>query len=93
VDTIIRLFVLFRREKVKRKRAQAAKESVSKPQDAIKQNQQQPDPTELAKGLPNNWQVCFLILSNAISKTISFSILVYEMLLQYPLSSLLEGET
>ncbi|XP_027932073.1 uncharacterized protein LOC114187878 isoform X2 [Vigna unguiculata] len=44
------------REKVKRKRAQAAKESVRKPQDAIKQNQQQPDPTELAKGLPSNWQ-------------------------------------
>ncbi|KAK8468573.1 hypothetical protein PHAVU_006G059260 [Phaseolus vulgaris] len=44
------------REKVKRKRAQAAKESVSKPQDAIKQNQQQPDPNELAKGLPSNWQ-------------------------------------
>ncbi|XP_047164005.1 formin-binding protein 4 isoform X1 [Vigna umbellata] len=44
------------REKVKRKRAQAAKESGSKPQDAIKQNQQQPDLTELAKGLPSNWQ-------------------------------------
>ncbi|BAT88463.1 hypothetical protein VIGAN_05196500 [Vigna angularis var. angularis] len=44
------------REKVKRKRAQAAKESGSKPQDAIKQNQQQPNLTELAKGLPSNWQ-------------------------------------
>ncbi|XP_014518781.1 uncharacterized protein LOC106776007 isoform X2 [Vigna radiata var. radiata] len=44
------------REKVKRKRAQAAKESGSKQQDAIKQNQQQSDLTELAKGLPSNWQ-------------------------------------
>ncbi|CAJ1963822.1 unnamed protein product [Sphenostylis stenocarpa] len=44
------------REKVKRKRAQAAKESVGKPQDSIQQNQQHPDLSELAKGLPSNWQ-------------------------------------
>ncbi|KAH1054325.1 hypothetical protein GLYMA_08G332700v4 [Glycine max] len=44
------------REKVKRRRAQAAKESVSTPQDAIEHNQQQPDPSEHSKGLPTNWQ-------------------------------------
>ncbi|KAK7387190.1 hypothetical protein VNO78_27767 [Psophocarpus tetragonolobus] len=45
------------REKVKRKRAQAAaRESVGTPQDAIEHNQQQPDLCELSKGLPTNWQ-------------------------------------
>jgi len=55
----MRFFVLFRREKVKRRRAQAAKESVSTPQDAIEHNQQQHDLSEHSKGLPTNWQVCF----------------------------------
>ncbi|KAL2956197.1 hypothetical protein AAZX31_18G072000 [Glycine max] len=44
------------REKVKRRRAQAAKESVSTPQDAIEHNQQQHDLSEHSKGLPTNWQ-------------------------------------
>ncbi|TKY47065.1 Formin-binding protein 4 [Spatholobus suberectus] len=44
------------RQKVKRKRAQAARESVSASQDAIDHNQQQPNLTELSKGLPTNWQ-------------------------------------
>ncbi|KAK7301888.1 hypothetical protein RJT34_12765 [Clitoria ternatea] len=43
------------REKVKRRRAQAARESVST-QDAIERNQQQPDLNELSNGLPSNWQ-------------------------------------
>ncbi|XP_027334860.1 uncharacterized protein LOC113849278 isoform X2 [Abrus precatorius] len=43
------------REKVKRKRARAASESVGT-QDAIEHNQQQPDLIELCKGLPSNWQ-------------------------------------
>ncbi|RDX83147.1 hypothetical protein CR513_35969, partial [Mucuna pruriens] len=47
---------VFRREKVKRKRAQAARESVCIPQDAIEHNQQQPDLSEHSKGLPTNWQ-------------------------------------
>ncbi|KAL2332858.1 hypothetical protein Fmac_014071 [Flemingia macrophylla] len=45
------------REKVKRKRAKAASESVSTPQDATEHNQQQPNLSELSKGLPANWQV------------------------------------
>ncbi|XP_020232833.1 formin-binding protein 4 isoform X3 [Cajanus cajan] len=45
------------REKVKRKRAKAASESVSTPQDAIESNQQQPNLSELSIGLPANWQV------------------------------------
>ncbi|WVY95574.1 hypothetical protein V8G54_027725 [Vigna mungo] len=49
-------FTLPLREKIKRKRAQATKESGNKPQDAIKQNQQQLDLIKLAKGFPSNWQ-------------------------------------
>ncbi|KAK7305281.1 hypothetical protein VNO77_43184 [Canavalia gladiata] len=45
------------REKVKRKRVQAASESASTPQDAVEPNQQQPDLNKLSKGLPSNWQI------------------------------------
>lgn len=45
------------REKVRRKRAKAAKETVGKVEVAIENsNQQKPDIVELAKGLPSNWQ-------------------------------------
>ncbi|KAJ1441214.1 WW domain [Sesbania bispinosa] len=44
------------RERVKRKRAQAARESVDTLQDTTEHNQQQPDLIELSKGLPSNWQ-------------------------------------
>lgn len=45
------------REKVRRKRAKAAKETVSKAEVASESsNQQKPDIVELAKGLPTNWQ-------------------------------------
>ena len=53
--------VLCRREKVRRKRAKAAKETVGKVEVASESsNQQKPDIVELAKGLPTNWQVCFI---------------------------------
>ncbi|XP_057429606.1 uncharacterized protein LOC130722778 isoform X3 [Lotus japonicus] len=45
------------RERVKRKRQQAAKESVGKLQDAIGHSPDQPDLIELSKGLPSGWQV------------------------------------
>ncbi|KAL1369983.1 hypothetical protein HN51_000316 [Arachis hypogaea] len=44
------------RERVKRKRAQKARESLEAPHDAVEPRQQQPDMTELSKGLPSNWQ-------------------------------------
>ncbi|XP_061362230.1 uncharacterized protein LOC133305978 isoform X2 [Gastrolobium bilobum] len=44
------------RERVKRKRAQAASESTGTLQNAIEHNQQQPDLIELSKGLPSSWQ-------------------------------------
>ncbi|XP_019434053.1 PREDICTED: formin-binding protein 4 isoform X2 [Lupinus angustifolius] len=44
------------RERVKRKRAQAARESAAMPQDAAEDKQQQPDLIELSKGLPSGWQ-------------------------------------
>ncbi|KAI4307828.1 hypothetical protein L6164_030967 [Bauhinia variegata] len=44
------------RERVKRKRARAARESVDTSKDGVEENQQ-PDMTELSKGLPSGWQV------------------------------------
>ncbi|KAE9598561.1 hypothetical protein Lal_00021035 [Lupinus albus] len=44
------------RERVKRKRAQAARESSAMPQDAGEDKQRQPDLIELSKGLPSGWQ-------------------------------------
>lgn len=53
--------MLCRREKVRRKRAKAASDTVPKVQVATEhKNQQKPDIVELSKGLPSNWQVCFL---------------------------------
>jgi hypothetical protein len=55
------LLVLCRREKVRRKRAKAAKEAVGKVEVAIENSgQKKPDIVELSKGLQTNWQVCFL---------------------------------
>jgi hypothetical protein len=55
------LLVLCRREKVRRKRAKAAKEAVGKVEVAIENSsQKKPDIVELSKGLKTNWQVCFL---------------------------------
>lgn len=50
--------VLCRREKVRRKRAKAAKETAGKVE--VASERQKPDIVELAKGLPTNWQVCFI---------------------------------
>lgn len=51
------LLVLCRREKVRRKRAKAAKEAVGKVEVAIENSsQKKPDIVELSKGLQTNWQ-------------------------------------
>ncbi|MED6212030.1 hypothetical protein PIB30_079259 [Stylosanthes scabra] len=47
------------RERVKRKRAQRERESVETRHNDVEHGQQQPDLTELSKGLPSNWQVYY----------------------------------
>ncbi|GMJ15963.1 Formin binding protein 4 [Hibiscus trionum] len=44
------------REKVKRRRAQKAKESTEIPSEALSDGNQQPDLDELSRGLPSGWQ-------------------------------------
>ncbi|KAK8644031.1 hypothetical protein V6N13_013305 [Hibiscus sabdariffa] len=44
------------REKVKRRRAQKAKESTETPSEALPEGNQQPDLDELSRGLPSGWQ-------------------------------------
>lgn len=51
--------ILYRRERVKRRRAQAAKEDAKTPPEAPIVENKQPDVAELSKGLPSGWQVLF----------------------------------
>jgi hypothetical protein len=49
--------ILYRRERVKRRRAQAAKAAALTPPEAPTDENKQPDLEELSKGLPSGWQV------------------------------------
>lgn len=49
--------ILYRRERVKRRRAQAAKEAALTLPEAPTDENKQPDLEELSKGLPSGWQV------------------------------------
>ena len=51
------VFYFCRRERVKRKRAKVASESVDSTHDTVEGNKQ-PDLIELSKDLPSGWQVC-----------------------------------
>ncbi|XP_027172591.1 uncharacterized protein LOC113772203 [Coffea eugenioides] len=54
------------RERVKRKRAQLAKESVQTPKDDVFEGNQQPDLGELSKGLPRGWQAYWDVSSKQV---------------------------
>lgn len=54
------------RERVKRKRAQLAKESVQTPKDDVSEGSLQPDLDELSKGLPRGWRAYWDISSKQV---------------------------
>lgn len=51
------LFLLFRRERVKRKRARLMKKSVEDLSENVTNGNQQPDLDKLQRDLPSGWQV------------------------------------
>lgn len=54
----------YRREKVKRRRAQQkAKEAAETPSEVVPDGNEQPDLDELSRDLPSGWQVYVALLS------------------------------
>lgn len=56
--------IVYRRERVKRKKAAAKTEAIQTPTEVVDSEKQQPDLVELSKDLPPGWQVCFLLFSH-----------------------------
>jgi hypothetical protein len=53
---------LYRRERVKRRRAKLANEAAKTPPDAHSDGKQQPDLIELSRDLPSGWQVYMIVV-------------------------------